>query len=146
MANYSTDTDLVKIRPNILNLGIPEWSDRHAEAKNIIDRRLIREWYKQAAVENGVDYTQTEFDPDNLEDGALTRLSCYKALELIYMFLMNDHPEEDGFERQMKTFRQLYNEEFKEIMSLGINYDWDEDGVVASNEMYHKTRRRLYRS
>ena len=43
---YSTDDDLVKIRPNILDLGVPEWIDQHKEAFSIINRALVARWYK----------------------------------------------------------------------------------------------------
>ena len=62
------------------------------------------------------------------------------------MHLMKDAPEPDGFERQMDIFRKLYNEELREILGLGVNYDWDDDDEIASDEKYQARQRRLVRA
>lgn len=145
---YSVDGDLIKIRPNILELGVAEWAAKHDEAFLLINRALIYKWYKTVAYGMGItDWRATEFDPELLDQEQVNRLSCYKTLELIYLFLMKDSPEPDGFEREMKTFRGLYNDEFKELLAIGISYDWDGDDEIESpNEKYIPNRRELVRS
>ena len=103
---YSTDDDLVMIRPNILELGISCWEDQHKEAFKVINRILIGRWYKQMALEYGVDWRETEFDPELVDKDQLVRLSCYKTLEFAYLYLMKDSPEPDGFEREMTMFQK----------------------------------------
>lgn len=144
---YSVDVDLIKIRPNILDLGVPDWSDKHDESFTIINRTLIYKWYKTVAYGMGIsDWRATEFDPERIDSDQVNRLSCYKALELIYLYLMKDSPEPDGFEREMKLFRGLYNNELKELFAIGINYDWDKDDTIdASDEKYIPSRRELVR-
>lgn len=142
---YSTDADLIKIRPNIMALGVDDWSDMHNRAKTQIDQVLIARWYKTAASEHSLDYRDTEFDSDLVEDGILLDLSCYKTLELAYMYLMKDSPEPDGFERQMKLFRTLYNQELERLLAIGIGYDWAGDGAVTDTDKYLRVPRRLTR-
>lgn len=142
---YSTDADLVKIRPNIMDLGVDAWSDQHDEAALIIDRVIIARWYKTAASEYSLDWRDTEFDSTLVEDNTFLRLSCYKALELAYLYLMKESPKEDPFEREMKLFRDLYNQELELVLSTGIGYDWDASGAVADTEKYQSFPRRLSR-
>lgn len=145
---YSTDSDLVAIRPNILELGQAAWDtdpDMHAKAAEKINRTLVRRWYKSAASEHSLDWRDTEFDASLVEDGVLLDLSSYKTLELIYLYLMKDSPEPDGFEREMHLFRKLYNQELEEILASGIGYDWDGSGEVLDTEKYMRVPRRLKR-
>ena len=143
---YSTDDDLVKIRPNILDLGVSSWEEQHLEAFAIINRALISRWYKVIAAEHGVNWWETEFEPDQIDVSQLLRLSCYKTLELAYTFLMKDGPDPDGFERNAKTFGKKYNEELKEVLSIGVTYDWDVDSEYDTEEKYETAPRRIYRS
>jgi len=152
---YSTDADLVKVRPNILQLGVSSWQNyvdgadpavsMHDKAAEKINRTLIRRWYKTAAAEYSLDWRDTEFSADLVEEGTLTELSCFKTLELIYLYLMKDSPEPDGFEREMHLFRKLYNQELEELLSIGIGYDWDGDDEVLDTEKYMRVPRRLSR-
>lgn len=142
---YSNDNDLVKIRPNILDLGVSDWGFQHKEAFSIINRILTGKWYIQAATDQGVDWRAVDFDPDKIEAGMLVRASCYKTLEMAYLYLMKDAPEPDGFEREMKLFTQLFNTEMNQLLGLGINYDWDESGDIDESEKYQRSTRRLVR-
>lgn len=142
---YSTDADIVEIRANILSLGVDDWTFKHEEAFAIINRTLNKRWYKGAADELGYDWRVTLFDPDLLHLDEVVRLACYKTLELAYLYLMNDAPEPDGFERQMRIFRDFYNEELKIIMSTGLSYDWDADDDIEGDELYLRLPRRLTR-
>ena len=62
------------------------------------------------------------------------------------MHLMKDSPEADGFERHRKLFSKLYTQELKELLAIGINYDWDDSGSIGADEKYEPAARRLYRS
>jgi hypothetical protein len=146
---YSEDADILAIRPDIVELGgssFTTWEDKHVAAFAEINRKLVRRWYRGAAEEYGVDWRVTVFNPDLVLLEDVVTLSCYKALELIYLFLMNNTPEPDGFERQMILFRDRYNEELKEVLSAGISYDWGEDDTHESTDLYIQTPRRLTRA
>lgn len=142
---YSNDEDLQRIRPNILQFGVADWTDQHEEAFRQINRALISRWYRQAVADRNIDYRETEFDPDNVDISQVLRLSCYKTLELAYLYLMKDAPDPDAFERQMKLFQKLYFNELDEVLAIGINYDWDEDNSIASDEKYDVPNRTLLR-
>jgi len=145
MAAYSDDDALKMIRPNICSLGQSSWDDHHDEAANIIDAILIGRWYKEVAEENGVDWRTTPFDRDKIDSNQIKRLACYKTLDLAYLYLMKDSPEPDGFEREHKLFGKLFITELETLLTLGINYDWDGDDVIADEEKYQPQIRRLVR-
>jgi hypothetical protein len=142
---YSTDEDIKKIRPNVLQLGVSDWLNQHEDAFAIINRALIGKWYKAISAEYCIDWRVTEFDPDLVDIDQVKRLSSYKALELLYLYLMKDSPEPDGFEREVSLFRSRYNSELLEVLAIGINYDWDDSGTVEADEKYQPQIRRLQR-
>ena len=142
---YSTDDDLIKIRPNILDLGVPEWIDQHKEAFKIINRAIIARWYKSVAAENEVDWTTTEFDADLVDISQVLRLACYKTLELAYIYLTQDSPNPGGFERENEAFARRYNSELNEVLAIGLSYDWDQDDEFDDSEKYQQPIRRLKR-
>lgn len=146
MGNYSTDADLVKVRPNILGFGIESWKDQHTEATSFINRILESRWYKEVALDNNINWRVTAFDSDKVDTDQVKRSACYKTLELAYLFLMKDSPDADGFEREMKIFQKLYNTEIDLVLSLGVNYDWDADGTIQEDERLQPRYRRLARA
>jgi hypothetical protein len=142
---YSTDADIVKIRPNILQLGVSDWSDMHDEAESAINRTIIRRWYKDAAANYSLDWRDTEFDSSLVDSTQFLNLSCYKTLEYCYRYLMKDSEKPDGFERQMSLFRDMYNQELEEVLATGISYDWDGSGAATDSEKFQRQPRRLTR-
>lgn len=144
---YSTDADLLKIRPKILSYNVAAWTDQRTEAETKIDKVIETQWYRPEANHLGVNWREYPFDQALMleADEQLKTLSCYKCFELIYLYLMKDSPEEDAFERQHKLFKRLYADELRSVLATGINYDWDESGVLASVEKNRPSRRRLRR-
>lgn len=143
---YSTDDDLIKIRPNILDLGVSDWEDMSKETFSIINRTIEARWYRGVAIEHDVEWREVGFNPELIQAGQLVRLSCYKTLELVYLHLMKDTPEPDGFERQMKLFNKLYIAELDNLFASGINYDWDESDTIEYDEKLFPRQRRLRRA
>jgi hypothetical protein len=143
---YSTDDDLRKIRPKITSLGVGSWEDQHLEAFSIINRTLIARWYKVTAPKFAVDWLLTEFSADRVDETQLVKLSCYKTLEIAYEYLMKDTPESDGFDRQRKLYGKKYSQELKEVLAIGVSYDWNADDTVGTDEKYTHTPRRIYRA
>ena len=142
---YCTDSDLVKYRPNIMDLGMDSWESQREEAYELINRIIQARWYRKVAPEMGYDPNVTLFDPTQIRTGTLTRLESFKTLELAYMILMKDLKEADGFERNMKTFRDRYNEELELILAVGIDYDWSDSDSFDDDELYLRAPRRLVR-
>lgn len=144
---FHNDDDLVAIRPNILSYGITDFELQMQEAENIVIRMLDARWYRNVASDNGIDFRSTPLDATlflNASD-QLSRLACYKSLQLIYLHLMKESPEADAFERQSATFKKLYSEEQKEVLDAGLDYDWSDDGTIDAGENIVPRIRRLQR-
>lgn len=146
MANYSTDSDLVQVAPKILDYNVSDWTFMHTRSKEIIDRILEQKWYRPESTHRGLLYEDTPFDADLLDASQLVWLSCYKALELIYQYLMKPGPTEDFFERQSKYFADRFTTELNQLLGLGITYDWDQDDEYDEDERIQPQRRRLGRA
>ena len=118
------------MRPKILELGVDSWAEKHIEAAKIINRDL-KAWYSKAAEERDIDSELIPFEPDKLLNAKdeLCRLSCFKALELVYDHLTKDMAE-DPFAIQRDYFSKKYAEELSIIMETGLDYDWDSSGGI----------------
>ena len=149
MANYSTDDDLVAIRPDILELGVDTWESKHTEAKEIIDRVLEFRWYRNAAEDVGVDWRTTPFDSSKLKsvETQLQRLSSYKTLELAYEYIMQASAEPSAFDNLRSLYATKYKEELADVLGAGLDYDWSEvsDDTQSVQEVATPTIRRLKR-
>lgn len=147
MSEYCTEDDLIKIRPNIMGLGVDDWSDQIEEAGNIIDRAIETFWYRRIAEENDINWRETTFDRNLLLSAStqLTRLGSYKTLERCYMFLAKDSKEPDAFERQRELFKKMYDDELSDVLDAGVDYDWDESGAIVAGENIIPQVRRLVR-
>ena len=147
MAEYCANADLVKIRPDILSLGVTDWADQITEAGLIIDRAMESRWYRSVAKEYNIDPRATPFERDLLLTSTeqLTRLGSYKTLELAYLFLMKNRAD-DAFEKERDLFRKMYRDELEEVLITGVDYDWDEDDEIASSEKNQPQIRWLMRA
>jgi hypothetical protein len=142
---YATDFDLLKVRPDVLSLGVKTWEAQHAEAADIIDRLLSARWYRQAAEERGIDPVRVPFESARVSAMSVRRLAAYKALELVYTFLMKPGPVADGFEREAGFFRERFEEELRTVLTLGVAYDWDSSGAIEALERVEPEGRHLER-
>ena len=143
---YCSEDDLVKIRPDIMDLGVSDWSDQIEEAGSIIDRAIDVGWYRAIAENNYIDWRTTPFDRELLLnlDTQLKRLGSYKTLELAFLFLKK-YSSEDAFEEERKVFRTMYQDELNEVLTSGFDYDWDEDDEIDVGENVIPQVRRLVR-
>jgi len=144
---YHSDDDLVEIRPDILSYGVTDFEVQQTESETIINRTLDAQWYRNVALNSGLNWRETPFDATLILHGEeqLGRLACYKSLQLIYLYLMKEAIEPDAFERQMNTFKKLYQEELSEVLNAGIDYDFSGDGTIAADESSLPVVRRLVR-
>lgn len=146
MANYTTDSDLTDVRPNILTLkGSNDWTHLHTEAKRQIDQILETRWYLHQADEYGVDYEDTPYDADLVDTTQIRRLAIYKVLQLAYEYLMKDVPNDDVYYRAMKHFGERFDDELQQILTVGVKYDWDSSGTVDEDEKNLPSYRTLRR-
>lgn len=144
---YAIDSDLLDRRPNILSLGKSEWDSSHSKAKILINRDLEAMWYRKASAEEGLDFRATPFAPSRMLDAGnqLKDLGVFKALELIYEYLAKDS-EEDNYMKLRDRYYKTYRDELKSVIALGIDYDWDANGILDNDEVsYQAPTRRLQR-
>lgn len=143
---YHSDDDLTDVRPNIFDYGVTDFEAQMLEAERVINRTLDARWYRNVALNSGLDWRATPFDPTlllNVEQ--VKKLAVYKSLQLIYIHLMKETRDPDVFERQAETFYKMYKDELQEVLNAGIDYDWDESGEVEAEESLKPRVRRLYR-
>lgn len=147
MPTFHDDSNLIEVRPDILSYGVTEFSKQLDESESIIIRTVESRWYRNIALSYGVDWRSTPFNPELMlnADTQLGRAAVYKSLELIYLFLMKESPEEDAFERQVKLFAKRYKDEIGDVLTAGIDYDWDEDDEISAGENILPRIRRLHR-
>lgn len=131
---YSTDNDLVNLRPNILNNGQASFAWAHTQAYGIINTTIEAEWYIAACPMHSVDSSTTAMDVTKLDTTQLRQLSIYKALELIYISLAKDVPTEDGPFQWAAWARQQYEEELSRLLKIGFTYDWAGDGITQADK------------
>lgn len=143
---YADDDALVLIRPDILGLGVSDWGEQHIEAAAIINRALDAGWYRRNAQERNFDVLVYPFDSANLLSAKvqLTRLGCYKALEIIYGCLSKGTG--DSFESLRNYYGKSYTEELKAVLAAGLDYDWYLDGSLTIDDQNQvRLPRRLVR-
>lgn len=124
---YSTDDDLIKVQKDILSIAGTDnaWDDQHDEAELQINRDIEMNWFVAAANVNGSD---AKFDAALIEPTEqLLRLSVYKTLELIYLFV-SQSKKDDPFIAKMELFKAKYDKELIDVITKGVEYDWSGDG------------------
>lgn len=146
----STDADLLKYQPDILNYGIDEFTDEHNKAREDILRRLRNEWWGRAKIYNQFNGNSryAELDADKLAESQFTRCAVYRVLAeyaLPQLTKWNASGDEDKFQVMMNHYHKKYNEEFTAILMDGVEYDFDDDGTVQDDERDSFDTQRLYR-
>jgi len=144
---YHGESDLTDIRPDILSYGVSDFTERMEESEDIINRKLDQAWYRNIAINHGLNWQTTPFDPTLVLEGEaeVGRCACYKSLELIYLHLMKEAIEPDAFQKQMELFAKLYKAELGEVLLAGISYDWNKSGEIDPGENSVPSVRRLVR-
>ena len=127
--SYSNDSDLAAVQKNIMEQRVENWQLQHDEAKQLIDRDIENKWFKNLA--NGAN-----FNPNLMLNSSaqLLRLSVYKTLELAYLFLAEDFSSDNPHMIKVKEFSRRYESELISVLNAGIDYDWDESGIIDDDE------------
>lgn len=144
---YHSDDDLIEVRPNVFGYGVTDFENQMEESESIINRVLDAKWYRLNAKNAGVDPQADPFDSSKvLTTTQIRRLAVYKSLQLIYLYLMKESRDPDVFERQSNTFKKMYTDELAEVLTAGIDYDWDESGQIDESERSVPRVRRLLKA
>lgn len=124
---FSTDSDLTAIVPDILSLGIESFSGEHAKAESDIIRELRRRWWPRTTYKG-------ELNEGLLVDSQFTRASAYLVLWKYALPQLTNWVDGDRFREMISFYRDLYSQELEAILSDGVEYDFDEDGIIQDDE------------
>ena len=142
MATYSTDKDLVYLRPNILNNGQADFSWAHEKAYDKINEIIEADWYLNAALTHNIDPRDVAMDVSLLDANELKEISVYKALEYIYISMAKDiGPTRDGMFQWAAWAAEQYKDSMTRLLKVGPTYDWDDDGITQKDKFEPIIRR-----
>lgn len=135
----ATISDIQDYEPDILNYGIPDFTDELTKAQADVFRDLrIKWWPTQVLGLYDVKYLtggNQEPDEDLYNASQLTRATVYQALGFhIYPKLAKFEPETDIFERKMEYYRAEYEREIDLVLRDGVEYDRDSSGTFDDTE------------
>lgn len=114
----------------------------HAKAKADIDRIIDLAWYRpQVRARTGsnielLDDSQL-FDPDLMLNAGtqLKALSAFRCLgKYVCPKLAKFVDENDTWGNRAEHFNGQFDEELERVLAIGIDYDWDESGVIENDE------------
>ena len=124
---FSTDSDLTAIIPDILSLGISDFSAEHAKAEADIKREIRHRFWPRTNYGG-------EMDETLLTDSQWTRANAYLVIWKYAMPQLTNWVEGDRFREMQSFYRDLYNQELEAVFSDGVEYDYNEDGTVEESE------------
>ncbi len=115
------------------------FANDHDLAKADIDRMIERDWFLPEVRDRsgGALGTSIVFDPGlmlnaNIELG---KLSSYWVLgNYVLPRLAKRQDDEDYYSRKAKEFLEKAMVEYELILATGIDYDWDQSGIIEDHE------------
>lgn len=124
---FSTDSDLITLVPDILELGITSFSTEHAKAEADILRELRIGWWNRKNIEGDI-------VKEYLTDSQFTRCSAYLVLWKYALPQLTNWVDGDRFQSMINFYKSRYGEEIEMILRDGVEYDADNDGSVTQEE------------
>jgi hypothetical protein len=124
---FSNDTNLTDLLPDILTLGISSFADDHAKAQADIERELRIKWWPRKNIAGEMDNTK-------LTDSQFTRTASYLVLWRYALPQLTNSVDGDRFQGMIDFYKARYGEELESVLSDGVDYDEDGDGVVKEDE------------
>lgn len=124
---YSTDADLVELQPDILELGITQFTEEHNKAQADIRRELLGKWWVKKNLGKEIDYNL-------LTDSQFTLASAYLVLWKYALPQLTNWSADDRFIEMIAFYKARYQEEMADIMLAGVEYDANDDGELKGDE------------
>lgn len=114
----------------------------HAEAKDDIDRIIDLGWYRpQVRARTGSTIellgSTSLFNPALMLNASiqLKKLSAYRALGwYICPKLAKFTDENDTWGNRALDYRAKFEEELERVLAIGIDYDWNNSGIIEDSE------------
>tara|TARA_R110001606_G_scaffold143395_1_gene282693 strand:+ start:51 stop:461 length:411 start_codon:yes stop_codon:yes gene_type:complete len=124
---YSNDSDLVELIPDILSLGITQFTDEHPKAKSDIDRELRIKWWPRKGLSG-------EMNIAKLTSAQFKMASVYLVLWRYALPQLTNWVDGDRFQNMIDFYKARYGEELEAVLSDGVEYDADGDGTITQVE------------
>lgn len=124
---FSTDSDLTAIQPDILSLGITDFSAEHAKAEADIKREIRSKWWPRTGYKG-------EMDDTLLTDSQWTRANAYLVLWKYALPQLTNWVDGDRFREMISFYRDLHSQEMESVFNDGVEYDFNEDGTIQNSE------------
>jgi len=134
----STDTDLLALMPDVLELGIDSFTLDHSRAQADIERQLRVDWWNSTG-------RSGEMNTSLLTESQFTRACIYRALGWYILPKLAKWQPDDRFTAMMDHYRSEYADEMAFILQDGVEYDADDDGVIEIVEKLQTHFARLQR-
>lgn len=142
---YATLDDLLVVEPTIQEYGVLDWDAELARSETEVNRILQVRWFQQYA--NTKSGTIT-FDPTLLTSSQWTQATVYHALAYHIcpkLSKFESEGNEDTFQIMMKYYAGRFEHEMDLSLRLGVEYDYNDDGTVATNEKVSDRKLKLIR-
>jgi hypothetical protein len=124
---FSNDADLMAIVPDILNLGIDNFSTEHARAQADIERKIRADWWDKRGYSG-------ELDASKLTDSQWTRSAVYLVLWKYALPQLTNWVDNDRFLGMIDFYKARYGEEIEAVFRDGVEYDADGDSTITNKE------------
>ena len=124
---YSSDEDLLKLIPDILDFGIETFVLEHPKAKLDIERELRIKWWPRKGIAG-------EMDNSKLTASQFTMTSAYLVLYRYILPQLTNWTDGDRFGNMIDFYKARYGEEFEAVLADGVEYDEDGDGNIKLDE------------
>ena len=124
---YSSDADLLKLIPDILDFGIETFVAEHPKAKLDIERELRNKWWPRKGIAG-------EMDNSKLTSSQFTMTSAYLVLYRYVLPQLTNWTDGDRFGNMIDFYKARYGEELEAVLADGVEYDEDGDGNIKLDE------------
>ncbi len=135
---FSSDSDLMKLIPDILSLGIESFVLEHPKAQADIERELRIKWWPKKGIAGEMINTK-------LTSAQFTQASAYLVLWLYALPKLTNWVNDDRFMHMITFYRARYGEELDAVLKDGVEYDTDGDSTVQDDEKIATDASRLDR-
>lgn len=135
---FSTDADLTDIIPDILTLGITQFTDEHPKAQSDIEREIRNRWWEKRGISG-------ELNPNYLTDSQWTRAAVYLVLWKYALPQLTNWVDGDRFQAMIDFYKARYAEEIEAVFQDGVEYDDDNSGTIEADEKTPINHGRLVR-